>query len=154
MRVEAFLETPIAADDPPMAADFRRGAAVAAIVVMAGGCATVAFEQAPLGPPGNAERGREVFVSREGGHCVLCHRVPGVAVAGDLAPALDGIGSRLSTGGIRYRVVDITRVNPQAVMPAFHRTEGLSRVAPAYVGRPVLDARQVEDLVAYLGSLR
>jgi sulfur-oxidizing protein SoxX len=154
MRVEAFLETPIAADDPPMAADFRRGAAVAAIVVMAGGCATGALEQAPLGPPGDAARGREVFVSREGGHCVLCHRVPGVAVAGDVGPALDGIGSRLSPGEIRYRVVDITRVNPGAVMPAFHRTEGLSRVAPAYAGRPVLDARQVEDLVAYLGSLR
>jgi len=118
------------------------------------GCVAVSMEQAPLGPPGDAVRGREVFVSREGGHCVLCHRVPGVAVAGDVGPALDGIGARLSPGEIRYRVVDITRVNPEAVMPAFHRTEGLARVAPAYSGKPVLDARQVEDLVAYLGSLR
>lgn len=95
-----------------------------------------------------------MFVAREGGHCVLCHRVPGVAVAGDVGPALDGVGARLSPGEIRYRIVDITRVNPQAVMPAFHRTEGLARVAPAYAGRPVLDAAQVEDLVAFLGSLR
>ncbi len=118
------------------------------------GCATLQYSQDPLGPAGDAARGREVFVSREGGHCVLCHRVPGVAVAGDVGPALDGVGARLTAGEIRYRIADITRVNPQAVMPAFHRTEGLSRVAPAYAGRPVLDARQVEDLVAYLGSLR
>jgi sulfur-oxidizing protein SoxX len=128
--------------------------ALAISAVLGFGCATPSLEQAPLGPPGDAVRGREVFVAREGGHCVLCHRAPGVAVAGDVGPALDGIGARLSPGEIRYRVVDITRVNPEAVMPAFHRTEGLSRVAPAYAGRPVLDARQVEDLVAYLGSLR
>ncbi len=127
-------------------------AATSSIAVM--GCAAVAFEQSPLGPAGDVARGREVFVAREGGHCVLCHQVPGVAVAGNVGPALDGIGTRLSAGEIRYRIVDITRVNPEAVMPAFHRTAGLSRVAPAYAGRPVLDARQVEDLVAYLGSLR
>lgn len=123
-----------------------------AVVVV--GCASAPLDQPPLGAPGDAARGREVFVAREGGHCVLCHRVPGVAVAGDVGPALDGVGSRLSPGEIRYRIVDITRVNPQAVMPAFHRTEGLARVAPAYAGRPVLDAAQVEDLVAFLGSLR
>ena len=128
--------------------------AVAIAAVLGSGCATLSLEQAPLGPPGDAARGREVFVSREGGHCVLCHRVPGVRVAGDVGPALEGIGTRLSPGEIRYRVVDITRLNPEAVMPAFHRTEGLARVAPAYAGRPVLDARQVEDVVAYLGSLR
>jgi sulfur-oxidizing protein SoxX len=130
-----------------------RGIPGVALVFIAG-CASMQYTQAPLGPPGDAARGREVFVAREGGHCVLCHQVPGVAVAGNVGPALDGIGRRLSAGEIRYRVVDITRVNPEAVMPAFHRTEGLSRVAPAYAGRPVLDARQVEDLVAYLGSLR
>ncbi|MBK8322984.1 MAG: sulfur oxidation c-type cytochrome SoxX [Betaproteobacteria bacterium] len=136
--------------------DSRVSACIAgfAASVLLFGCATTPLEQAPLGPPGDAVRGREVFVSREGGHCVLCHRVPGLAVAGDVGPALDGIGARLSPGEIRYRVADITRLNPEAAMPAFHRTEGLERVAPAYAGRPVLDARQVEDLVAYLGSLR
>lgn len=138
---------------PPMKLNERAGLAlgIGAFVI---GCASLPVEQAPLGAPGDAARGREVFVAREGGHCVLCHRVPGVAVAGDVGPALDGVGARLSPGEIRYRIVDITRVNPQAVMPAFHRTEGLARVAPAYAGRPVLDAAQVEDLVAFLGSLR
>jgi sulfur-oxidizing protein SoxX len=99
-------------------------------------------------------RGRELFASREAGHCVLCHAVPGVAIAGDVGPSLAGVGSRLAPGQIRLRIADITRVNPEALMPSFHRTEGLVRVAPQYAGKPVLSAQQVEDLVAYLGTLR
>ena len=110
--------------------------------------------QGPLAAAGDVARGRAVFVAREGGHCVLCHAAPGVAVAGDVGPALGGIGSRLTPAQIRFRVVDITRVNPDAVMPAFHRTEGLSRVAARHAGRPVLSAQQVEDVVAYLATLR
>lgn len=109
---------------------------------------------APLAPAGDAARGREVFVSREGGHCVLCHAAPGVTTAGDVGPSLAGVGSRLSPPQIRLRIVDISRVNPDAAMPAFHRTEGLTRVAPQYAGKPALSGQQVEDLVAYLGTLR
>lgn len=93
-------------------------------------------------------------MSREGGHCVLCHSAPGVGIAGNVGPPLEGVASRLSAGQIRLRIADITRVNPQAAMPAFHRTEGLRRVAPQHAGRPVLDAQQVEDLVAWLATLR
>lgn len=134
----------------------ERGWAVMGLCVVAWGCAAVprGDEQGPLAAAGDAARGRAVFVAREGGHCVLCHAAPGVAVAGDVGPALGGIGSRLTAGQIRYRVVDITRVNPDAVMPAFHRTEGLSRVAAQHAGRPVLSAQQVEDVVAWLASLR
>jgi sulfur-oxidizing protein SoxX len=107
-----------------------------------------------LAAPGDAGRGREVFVAREGGHCVLCHSVPGVAVAGNVGPPLAGVGSRLTAGQIRLRIVDITRVNPDAAMPAFHRTKGVERVASNYAGRPALDAQQVEDLVAWLGTLK
>ena len=108
----------------------------------------------PFAPAGDPARGREVFVSREGGHCVLCHSVPGVAVAGDVGPPLAGVGARLSPGQIRLRIADISRVNPDAPMPAFHRTEGLTRVASGYAGKPVLSGQQVEDLVAWLGTLR
>jgi L-cysteine S-thiosulfotransferase len=108
----------------------------------------------PFAPAGDPARGREVFVSREGGHCVLCHAAPGVTLAGNVGPPLAGVGARLSPAQIRLRIADITRVNPEAVMPAFHRTEGLNRVAPAYAGKPVLDGQQVEDLVAWLGTLR
>ena len=109
---------------------------------------------APLAPAGDAVRGREVFVAREAGHCVLCHRAPGVAPAGNVGPPLAGIGSRLGAAEIRARIADITRTYPDSVMPTFHRTEGLTRVASAYAGKPVLDAQQVEDLVAWLGTLR
>ena len=108
----------------------------------------------PLAREGDAARGREIFVAREGGHCVLCHVAPGVSVAGNIGPSLFGVGSRLTPGQIRLRIVDITRVNPNAAMPAFHRTENVRRVAGSYAGRPALDAQQVEDLVAYLGTLR
>jgi sulfur-oxidizing protein SoxX len=108
----------------------------------------------PFAAAGDAQRGREVFVSREGGHCVLCHTAPGVAVAGNFGPAMAGVGSRLTAGQIRLRVADITQVHPQAVMPAFHRTGGLSRVAPAHAGQPILSGQQVEDVVAWLSTLR
>ena len=75
------------------------------------GCAAQpADRMEPLAAPGDATRGREVFVSREGGHCVLCHAVPGVDVAGDVGPALAGVGARLDAGQLRLRVADITRV--------------------------------------------
>jgi sulfur-oxidizing protein SoxX len=108
----------------------------------------------PLAPSGDAARGREVFVSRDGGHCVLCHAIPGVEVAGDVGPPLAGIGVRLTAGEIRFRIADISRVRPSVAMPAFHRTESLNRVATAYLGKPVLSGQQVEDLVAFLGTLR
>ncbi len=95
-----------------------------------------------------------MFVAREAGHCVLCHAAPGVDAAGDLGPPLAGVGSRFTTAQLRQLVADISQVRPNATMPAFHRTESLTRVAPQYVGKPALDTRQLEDVVAFLGSLR
>jgi sulfur-oxidizing protein SoxX len=60
----------------------------------------------------------------------------------------------LSEGQIRLRIADSSRVNPDTIMPAYYRTEGLTRVAPAYRGKPILTAEQVEDVVAYLTGLR
>jgi sulfur-oxidizing protein SoxX len=108
----------------------------------------------PLAAAGDAQRGREVFMAREQGHCVLCHAVPGAQVAGNVGPSLAGVGNRLTPGQIRLRIADITRVYPDSVMPTFHRTEGLVRVAPNLRGKPALDAQQVEDLVAWLSTLR
>jgi L-cysteine S-thiosulfotransferase len=126
-------------------------------MALLGGCAALPSAdemRTPLAPAGDALRGREVFVSREGGHCVLCHAVPGVASAGDIGPSLGGVGARLNAAQLRLRIADITRVKPDATMPSFHRTEGLNRVASRYAGQPALSAQQVEDLVAYLGTLR
>ena len=85
---------------------------------------------------------------------MLCHRAPGVTPAGNVGPPLGGIGARLDAAQLRARVADITRVYPDSVMPTFHRTGGMKRVASAYAGRPVLDAQQVEDVVAWLATLR
>jgi sulfur-oxidizing protein SoxX len=124
-----------------------------ALALLASACAST-DRMPPLAAAGDPARGREVFVSRDGGHCVLCHRAPELAPAGNLGPPLGGIGSRLDAAELRMRVADITRVYPDSVMPTFHRAEGMTRVAGAYAGKPVLTAAQVEDLVAYLGTLR
>ncbi|MEP7156493.1 MAG: sulfur oxidation c-type cytochrome SoxX [Betaproteobacteria bacterium] len=104
--------------------------------------------------PGDASLGREIFISREGGNCVLCHSAPGVKASGNVAPPQDGVGSRLTAAQLRLRVADITRIKPDAAMPAFHRVNDLSQVASQYRGQPVLSAQQVEDVVAFLGTLK
>lgn len=119
----------------------------ACVGLVLAGCATSL-------PQGDVERGRKVFVEREQGHCVRCHAVPGVTEAGNLGPPLAGVGSRLTPGEIRVRVVDITQVNPDAAMPAFRKAEGLHRVAAAYVNKTLLSESQLDDVVAYLASLK
>jgi len=104
--------------------------------------------------PGDAGRGRSIAVNRDAGGCTLCHAVPGEAIFGNIAPSLSGVGARLSPAQLRLRVVDSTRVNPESPMPAYYRTEGLTQVASAYRGRPILSAQQVEDVVAWLAGMK
>ena len=105
---------------------------------------------------GDAARGRSIVVDRNVGLCLLCHSgpFPEVRLQGTLAPELKGTGSRLSEGQIRLRIVDASRVNQATIMPPYFRTEGLTRVAPALSGKPVLSAQQIEDVVAFLVTLR
>ena len=104
--------------------------------------------------PGDAANGRQVVVGRVA-QCTLCHELPGLRERmGNVGPSLLGVGARLSAAQIRLRLMDPTRVNPQAVMPAYHRTEGLQDVEMAQRGRPVLSAQGVEDAVSYLVRLR
>lgn len=110
--------------------------------------------------PGDPARGRAIAASRQTGLCLLCHAapVPEERFPGNLAPDLAGAGTRWSAGQLRLRVVDARRLNPDTVMPAYHRTaaqnDDLTRVAPAWRGRPMLDAQQVEDVVAWLETLK
>ena len=108
------------------------------------------------GAKGDPARGRAIVANRQVGLCLLCHSgpFPEERFQGNLAPDLKGAGSRLSEGQLRLKIVDPGRVNPATIMPAYHRTEGLVRVAPAYRGKPVLSAEQVEDVVAFLMTLR
>jgi sulfur-oxidizing protein SoxX len=107
------------------------------------------------GAPGDAARGREIVLARDF-NCLLCHAVPeaGGRAMGNLAPPLNGVGARLSEGQLRLRIVDSLRVNRETIMPSYFRTAGLNRVAADWRGKPILTAQQVEDTVAYLGTLR
>ena len=108
------------------------------------------------GAPGDAARGRAVVANRQVGLCLLCHSgpFPEERFQGDLAPDMRGAGGRLSEGQLRLRLVDSSRVNPETIMPPFYRVEDLSRIAPAFRGRPILTAEQIEDVLAFLVTLR
>jgi sulfur-oxidizing protein SoxX len=107
------------------------------------------------GGPGDAERGRQIAVDRALGNCVACHAMPVDApLQGNVGPDLKGVGSRLTQGELRLRVVDPKTLNAQSAMPAYYRVDGLHRVRKDLQGRPILDARQIEDVVAYLTTLK
>jgi len=105
---------------------------------------------------GDAGRGLRLLVARDTANCVLCHAIPDPAIrfAGDVGPSLGGIGARFTIPQLRLRVADNMRVHPTTVMPSYYRVDGLARVAPAYRDKPILSATEVEDLVAYLATLR
>jgi L-cysteine S-thiosulfotransferase len=107
------------------------------------------------GAPGDATRGRALAADRSS-TCILCHSgpFPEVKFQGDLAPDLAGAGSRWSEGQLRLRLVDASSLNPATIMPSYYRVDGLTRVGAAWRGKPILSAEQIEDMVAYLKSLR
>jgi sulfur-oxidizing protein SoxX len=108
------------------------------------------------GVKGDPVRGRAVVANRQVGLCLLCHSgpFPEERFQGNLAPDLRGAGRRWSEGQLRLRIVDSSRINPATIMPAYHRSEGLVRVAPAWRDKPVLSAEQIEDVVAFLMTLK
>jgi sulfur-oxidizing protein SoxX len=148
-------------------------AVVLAAAVIAASRATLVFSESPqrsvgdvivtgdaIAEPlavtaGDPARGRRIVLDRETGNCLICHKVPEPAepFQGTLGPDLCGIGTRLTAGQIRLRLVDESRLNPQTLMPPYYRVEGLNRVSARYRGKPVLTAQEIEDVVAYLGTL-
>jgi L-cysteine S-thiosulfotransferase len=107
------------------------------------------------GAAGDPVRGRALAVDRTS-TCILCHSgpFPEQRFQGDVAPSLTGTGSRWSEGQIRLRLVDASRLNAATIMPSYYRTDGLNRVGRAWQGKPILSAEQIEDIVAYLVTLR
>ena len=114
-----------------------------------------AIPQSLTGMPGDVTRGRALVVDRTS-TCILCHNgpFPEQKFQGDLAPGLGGTGSRWSEGQLRLRLVDASRLNAATIMPSYYRVEDLDRVSAAWRGKPILSAEQIEDIVAYLTSLR
>ena len=107
------------------------------------------------GELGDAVRGRAIVTDRQQGLCLLCHSgpFPEATFQGTLGPSLAGTGSRWSTGQLRLRIVDASRLNPNTIMPPYYRTADLTRVAPSYAGKPILSAEQIEDVIAFLATL-
>jgi len=120
---------------------------------------TVVGDAIPLpltGQRGDAARGQSLVISRQASLCLLCHQgpFPEPHAQGTLAPDLRGVGSRLSEGQIRLRIVDMPRLNPSTIMPAYYRIADHARVGEAWRGKPVLKAQAIEDIVAFLATLR
>jgi sulfur-oxidizing protein SoxX len=104
---------------------------------------------------GNAEKGRAIATGGGEASCVLCHAIPGAeGAAGNLGPSLQGVGSRLGAEELRARIVDASRLDPRSVMPPYGRTEGLTQVAAPYRGKPLLSVEQIDDVVAFLLTLK
>ena len=105
---------------------------------------------------GDPERGRRLVFARAGGDCIVCHAMPlpQRQFHGNVGPSLDGIGSRYTAGALRLRIVDPKAINPETIMPAYYKVAGLHRVLDRYRDQPILTAQQVEDVVAYLLTLK
>jgi sulfur-oxidizing protein SoxX len=139
------------------------GALLAATVSLA--TSTASFAQsssaleinAPLvSQPGDVVRGRAIVLSRQSGLCILCHSgpFPEERFQGNMAPDLGVSAQRLTASQLRARIVDASVFNPETIMPAYYRPTGLNRVAPGYAGKTLLTGQEIEDVVAFLVSLK
>ena len=108
------------------------------------------------GKPGDPARGRAIVANRSVGLCLLCHSasIPEERFQGNLAPTLAGAGSRATPDQLRLRLADPARLNPDTIMPPYYRVDSLTRVARNFQGKTILTAEQIEDVVAYLASLK
>lgn len=123
------------------------------------GAAVDAIDGPLSGRPGDPARGERLVADRPKSLCTLCHSGPFPAphLHGSIAPDLTGVGGRLTEGQIRLRVADMKRLNPASIMPAYGRPaddDPQRRVAAAWRGRPLLEAGDIEDIVAYLVTLK
>jgi L-cysteine S-thiosulfotransferase len=114
------------------------------------------IERSLTGAAGDSARGRAIVTNRQVGLCLLCHSgpFPEERLQGTLAPDLKGAGARWSEAQLRLRMVDAAVINPNTIMPPYYRLEGLERVAPAFRGKPILTAQEIEDVVAFLVTLK
>ncbi len=116
----------------------------------------VSIPKALTDTPGDAKRGREVAINRRQGNCLACHKlpIPEQPFHGEVGPDLSEVGGTYNAGELRLRIVDPKSLNPATIMPAFYKTEGLNRVAKKFQGKTILTAQQVEDIIAYLVTLK
>lgn len=149
LRIAAGLAAALAALSTPCAAE-PTSALVRYRIVGDG------IPQALTSVPGDPRRGRVAAANSDRGNCLICHRmpIPEAPVFGDLGPPLDGVASRLSEAQLRLRLVDARKIHPGSIMPAYYKVDGLHRVASKYRGEPLLSAQEIEDVLAYMVTLR
>ncbi len=107
--------------------------------------------------PGDPDKGKDVFLNRRQGNCLACHQVTVLSdhpFHGEVGPTLDGVAERYNLAELRLQVVDAKEINPDTIMPAFYRSEGFHKVLKRFDQKTVLTAQQVEDLLAYLLTLK
>lgn len=128
-----------------------RASSVVAYKIVNGG-----IPKSLTGKPGDAKNGRATAINRKKGNCLACHKMPisEQQFHGEVGPNLAGVAGRLSESELRLRIVDPKSVNPDTIMPAFYRAKGLHRVMKKFAGKTVISAQEVEDIVAYLKTLK
>lgn len=115
-----------------------------------------AVEASLTGKPGDAKAGKAAAIHRQRGNCLACHTmpIPEQQFHGEIGPDLADVGGRLSEAEMRGRIIDPKHSNPDTIMPAFYRTSNMHRVAKKFEGKTMLSAQEVEDIVAYLITLK
>ncbi len=116
-----------------------------------------AIEEPLCGLDGDALRGVRIVTDSHQGNCLACHQlpVPGIEAYGNIGPPLQGVASRFTEAQIRVRIVDTRNINPMSIMPGFYRDPRLiNRPGKSYRGKTFLTAQQVEDVIAYLVTLK
>ncbi len=114
------------------------------------------IDKSLTGQPGDPVNGRKLAINTKQGNCLACHvmPVPEQPFHGNVGPDLSEAGGNLSEGEIRLRIVDSKVLNPDTIMPAFYRNDGYERVLKKFQGKTMLSAQQVEDVVAYVMTLK
>ena len=109
------------------------------------------------GVPGDPANGRKVFMNRKQGNCLACHvnsEMSEQTFHGEVGPVLDGVADRWTQAEIRGMIINSKKVFEGTIMPAFYRDSGFTRTLKKFQGKTILKAQQVEDVVAYLLTLK
>jgi len=115
-----------------------------------------AIPKALTDQPGNPENGRALAINRKLGNCLACHilPIPEQSFHGEIGPDLNGVAGRYDAAELRLRLVDSKIINPDTIMPSYYKNDGYHRVLEDFEGKTLLSAQEVEDIIAYLQTLK